>query len=113
MYALSLYDQSLQMGVNYCSKNRGMCSHLCLPTSADHWVCRCAIGYTIDPKDKKKCIGVSEFLLYTVESEIKGISLVKNDSRQVLSPLSKTSMAYSIDFHGGNSLVYNLMHILF
>ncbi|XP_027843018.2 low-density lipoprotein receptor-related protein 1 [Aphis gossypii] len=99
VYALSLYDPSLQIGINYCSKNRGLCSHLCLPTSADHWVCRCAIGYTIDPKDERKCIGVSEFLLYTVESEIKGISLIKNDSRQVLSPLSKTSMAYSIDFY--------------
>lgn len=113
VYALSLYDPSLQIGINYCSKNRGLCSHLCLPTSGDHWVCRCAIGYTIDPKDERKCIGVSEFLLYTVESEIKGISLIKNDSRQVLSPLSKTSMAYSIDFYEGKSSVNNVMYLLF
>jgi len=103
VYGLSLYDPSLQTGINYCSKNRGLCSHLCLPIAVEHWVCHCAIGYTIDPKDKKKCVGVSEFLLYTVESEIKGISLIKNDTRQVLSPLSKTSMAYSIDFYEGKS----------
>lgn len=104
VYALSIYDPTIQTGNNYCTKNRGHCSHLCLPISADDWVCRCAIGYTIDPKDKKRCIGTNEFLLYTVESEIKGISLIKNDSRQVLSPLSKTSMAYSIDFYEGNKI---------
>jgi len=102
VYALSLYDPSLQTGINYCSKNRGSCSHLCLPISPDDWVCRCTIGYTIDPKNNKKCIGVNEFLLYTVESEIKGVSLIKNNFEQVLSPLSKTSMAYSIDFYEGN-----------
>lgn len=113
VYALSLYDPSLQMGINYCSKNRGLCSHLCLAISADDWVCRCAIGYTIDPKDIKKCIGVNEFLLYTVESEIKGISLIKNDSRQVLSPLSKTSMAYSIDFYEGNVLINSIIYLYY
>lgn len=41
-------------------------------------------------------------MLYTAESEIKGVSLVKNDTRQVLSPLSKT-LAYSIDFYKGNT----------
>jgi len=102
---LSLYDPSFQTGTNYCSKNRGYCSHLCLPISADDGICRCAIGYNIDPNDKQKCIGTNEFLLYSVESEIKGLSLLKNDSRLVLSPLSKTSMAYSIDFYEGNSQV--------
>lgn len=61
------------------------------------------MGFTIDPKDKKKCVGVNEFLLYTVESEIKGVSLVKNDLKKVLIPLSKSSMAYSIDFYEGNT----------
>lgn len=90
------------MGVNNCSKNHNLCAHICLPISLDDWVCRCAIGYTIDPNDKTKCIGKNEFLLYSIESEIKGVSLVKNDLQQVLSPLSKTSMAYSIDFYKGN-----------
>lgn len=103
---MSLYDPSLQIGTNICSKNRGLCSHLCLPLSVDDWVCRCADGYTIDPKDKKKCIGTNEFLLYTMESEIKGVSLVKNDSQQVLSPLSKTSMAFSVDFYEGKSIYF-------
>lgn len=102
VHALSLYDPTIQTGVNHCSTNRGYCSHLCLPISADNWVCRCAIGYFIDPKDKNKCIDTNEFLLYSVESEIKGVSLLLNDSQQVLSPLSKTSMAYSIDFFEGN-----------
>lgn len=102
---MSLYDPSLQTGINGCSKNKGLCSHICLPISNgwDDWVCRCADGYTIDPENKKECIGASEFLLYTVESEIKGISLIKNDSNKVLSPLSKTSMAFSIDFYEGSN----------
>lgn len=112
VYALSLYDPSLQIGTNACSKNRGLCSHLCLPISVDDRVCRCANGYTIDPKNKNKCIGINEFLLYTVESEIKGVSLVKNDSQQVLSSLSKTSMAFSIDFYEGNLLFILFVSIL-
>ncbi|XP_050433383.1 low-density lipoprotein receptor-related protein 1 isoform X2 [Adelges cooleyi] len=105
VYALSLYDPSLQPDAkvrshsNFCSKHRGFCSHLCLTISAKDRVCQCATGYVIDPSDNTKCLGINEFLLYTVESEIKGVSLVKNDSRQVLSPLSKTSMATSIDFY--------------
>lgn len=99
---MNLYDPSIQVGANNCSNNRGLCSHLCLPISAFETICRCAIGFTVDPKNKNKCIGANEFLLYTVESEIKGVSLVKNDSQSVLSPLSRTSMAYSIDFYEGN-----------
>lgn len=102
---MNLYDPSSQSGIHSCSKNRGFCSHLCLPISSNDLVCRCAIGFTIDPKDKRKCIGVDEFLLYSVESEIKGVSLLKNDTQKVLSPLSKTSMAYSIDFYEGNCVI--------
>lgn len=106
VYALSLYDPSLQIGVNNCSKNRGQCSHICLPISAVDTICRCAIGFQTN---NKKCIGANEFLLYTVESEIKGVSLVKNDSQPVLSPLSKTSIAYSIDFYEG--IIEYLVHL--
>lgn len=102
VYALSLYDPSVQVGENNCSNNQGLCSHLCLPISDFETICRCAVGFTVDPKNNKKCNGANEFLLYTVESEIKGVSLVKNNSQSVLSPLSKTSMAYSIDFYEGN-----------
>lgn len=102
---MSLYDPSLQIGVNSCSKNKGLCSHICLPISADDRVCRCADSYTVNPLNKKECVGANDFLLYTVESEIKGISLIKNNSDQVLSPLSKTSMAFSIDFYEGSYFI--------
>lgn len=47
-----------------------------------------------------------------MESEIKGVSLVKNDSQQVLSPLSKSSMAYSIDFYEGNTKLIVFVSLL-
>lgn len=38
--------------------------------------------------------------------------MVKNDSQQVLSPLSKSSMAYSIDFYEGNTKLIILISLL-
>ncbi|XP_050540895.1 low-density lipoprotein receptor-related protein 1 [Daktulosphaira vitifoliae] len=100
VYALRLYDPSIQIDTNlFCSKHRGFCSHLCLPISSKDRLCQCAIGFTIDTSDNTKCIGIDEFLLYAVESEIKGVSLIINDTSPVLGPLSKTSMATSIDFY--------------
>lgn len=103
---MKLYDPSLQTGSNlFCSKHRGFCSHLCLPISSEDRICQCAIGFTIDPSDNTKCIGIDEFLLFAVESEIKGVSLTINDTRPVLGPLSKTSMATSIDFYEGIKII--------
>lgn len=55
--SLIVYDPAKQRGTNACAKNRGNCSHLCLPVSATARVCKCSIGYKNNPKDSTKCIG--------------------------------------------------------
>lgn len=97
--ALAVYDADLQKGTNACSKKNGNCSHLCLPTSETTRVCKCSTGYVADEADGARCIGYKEFLLYSINYEIRGVSLDKADaSERVLAPISRVSMAASIDF---------------
>ncbi|XP_054274081.1 low-density lipoprotein receptor-related protein 1-like [Macrosteles quadrilineatus] len=105
--SIKIYDPQSQQGENACSINRGNCSHLCLPISANKRVCRCATGYTPDPADSTKCVGTEEFLLYSINWEVKGLSLESNHTdSQVLGPISRVSMATSIDFHAGSDYIY-------
>lgn len=55
--SMIVYDPATQHGSNACAKNRGNCSHLCLPVSPTARVCQCSVGYTNDPNDVTKCIG--------------------------------------------------------
>ncbi|XP_037511191.1 low-density lipoprotein receptor-related protein 1 [Rhipicephalus sanguineus] len=98
--ALAVYDASQQTGENLCSNNNGNCSHLCLPTSQTTRVCKCTTGFLPDPSDETKCVGYAEFLLYSINYEIRGTSLVSSPtpSQRVLAPISRVSMATSIDF---------------
>lgn len=70
--ALKIYDPALQSGTNVCSINRGNCSHLCLPVSADKRVCACAAGFRPDPIDPTACTSVGSFIMYSINWEIKG-----------------------------------------
>lgn len=62
--SIKIYDPTSQVGENACSKNKGNCSHLCLPISDSERVCRCATGYSADPSDPTKCIGKLRFSSY-------------------------------------------------
>lgn len=48
---------SYVVGTNICSFNNGNCSHLCLPISKSERVCKCTLGYQVDPKNDTNCIG--------------------------------------------------------
>lgn len=64
-----------QTGSNSCAgPQRGGCEHLCLAITSTEHVCKCAIGYNIDPTYPNKCIGKSEFIFYS-NHELKGIEL--------------------------------------
>ncbi|XP_075238130.1 LDL receptor protein 1 isoform X2 [Lycorma delicatula] len=105
--SLKIYNPSIQTGENACSVNRGNCSHLCLPISETARVCRCAIGYSPDASDPTKCIGVAEFLLYSINWEVKGLSLTEGENgSQVLGPISRVSMATSVDFQADDDFIY-------
>lgn len=45
--------------------------------------------------------GIEEFLFYSISWEIRGLALDGNNDTQVLGPISRVSMASSIDFHAG------------
>ncbi|XP_029850375.2 prolow-density lipoprotein receptor-related protein 1 [Ixodes scapularis] len=98
--ALAVYDAAVQGGENACSDANGNCSHLCLPTSRSTRVCKCTTGFVPDDEDDTKCVGYAEFLLYSINYEIRGVSLVPPNSptERVLAPISRVSMATSIDF---------------
>ncbi|KAJ9584469.1 hypothetical protein L9F63_021194, partial [Diploptera punctata] len=104
--SLRIYDPELQSGTNACFKNKGNCSHLCLPVSETERVCKCTTGYMTDPADATKCIGVEEFLFYSINWEIKGLPLGGDNTTQVLGPISRVSMASSIDFHADLDYLY-------
>lgn len=97
--SLRIYDPAIQTGNNSCSVNKGGCQHLCLPLSDVHHKCQCATGYTTDPNDVTRCIGIEEFLFYSINWEIRGLALDGNNATQVLGPISRVSMASSVDFH--------------
>ncbi|RWS26912.1 prolow-density lipoprotein receptor-related protein 1-like protein, partial [Leptotrombidium deliense] len=105
--SLKVYDKQSQNGSNPCSQNNGNCSHLCLPTSNSTQVCRCAIGFEIDPKNESHCIGADVFLMYACNWGIKGVSHEPNETEDVkLPPLSKVLMATKIDFSFDHDYIF-------
>lgn len=121
MPSLRIYHSAAQSGENAClhtNSTNNKCAHLCLATSETEYVCKCAIGYNVDPNDASKCIGISDFLFYSIGHELKGINMpdtqnVKltetsedqsdsmNDDQMehVLAPISRISLATNIDYH--------------
>lgn len=111
--ALKIYDKSLQYGTNLCEIKNGNCSHLCLPVSSTKRQCKCAIGFETDSSDETKCVGEKEFLLYSWNLGIKGVSLKQTttngtifNAKSVLPPISKVVMATNVDFIFSDSYIY-------
>lgn len=107
---LKMYHPNAQTGTNACEKNKKNCQHLCFATSAVSFVCKCAIGYIVDPMDSAKCIGEKEFLLYSLGHELKGLrlndSLQLGEQTQVLGPIPRISLASNIDYHFEKDLIF-------
>lgn len=124
-----MYYAKAQFGNNSCSVNRDKCEHLCLPVSSDQYECKCSIGFFTNATDNSKCVGVPEFILYSVGHTLKGLSLELNVTEtvsefseilnfsisykidiiyllQVLGPLQKISLATNIDFHADTNYIY-------
>ncbi|KAL8579462.1 hypothetical protein ACOMHN_026827 [Nucella lapillus] len=102
--ALQVYDPTLRSGANSCSKNNGGCKQLCLPHKISRQ-CRCTSGFTLG-EDQQACIGMTSFLLYSTNTEIRGISLEPGKNDEALAPVSKISLAASVDFYAEEDLIY-------
>jgi len=106
--ALRVYNASVQVGTNACSKNNGGCSQLCIPTSQIHRTCKCTMGYSANPMNETECIGKSEFLIFSYNLGMKGISLEPNSSPDdyYLPPIHRAFRASSIDFVHRDHSIY-------
>ncbi|XP_056636916.1 low-density lipoprotein receptor-related protein 1 isoform X1 [Diorhabda sublineata] len=104
--ALRIYDPEEQKGTHICENNKSGCRHLCLPISTTSFSCQCAIGYYKDPNNSYECIGVEEFLFYSINWELHGLSLDGKNDTQVLGPISRISSATTTDYLADEDLVF-------
>ncbi|CAH0551681.1 unnamed protein product [Brassicogethes aeneus] len=104
--ALRIYDPSEQKGFHPCQLNKGGCEHLCLPTSYNGYACKCATGYSRVPKNFSRCVGVDEFIYYSLNWELQGLALDGSNETQVLGPISRVLSATSIDFDVEEDTIY-------
>lgn len=104
--ALRVYDPHEQIGIHPCGNHKQGCQHLCLPISSVYYTCKCAVGYTTHPDDPHSCVGVEEFLLYSIHWEIHGLALNGSNETQVLGPISKVSLASAVDYLYSEDLIF-------
>lgn len=104
--ALRVYDPLEQRGSHICSKNTSICQHLCIPISEKNYTCKCATGYKPDSEDLSKCVGIEEFLFFSINWELQGIPLDGTNDTQVLGPISRVSSAAAIDFVADQDLIF-------
>lgn len=111
---LRMYHPDAQRGTNPCAPHahNGGCQHLCFGLSATAYVCKCSIGYYVDPQNSSRCLGEDEFLLYSVGHELKGLrqydpaASESGEVARVLGPLSRISLASVIDYHARNDQLF-------
>ncbi|GFY45676.1 low-density lipoprotein receptor-related protein 1 [Trichonephila inaurata madagascariensis] len=107
VFGLKVYDEQLQNRSNICSFNNGNCSHLCLPISSSERVCKCTLGFHKDPQNDTNCIGTNSFVLYSSNWGVHGLALESNMADvPVLAPISRISMASSLDFYDAEEYIY-------
>ncbi|XP_078701573.1 prolow-density lipoprotein receptor-related protein 1-like isoform X3 [Branchiostoma floridae x Branchiostoma belcheri] len=110
---IKIFDSEVQTrtgptGSNPCSTNNGGCQQLCLPAGAVKKTCSCTAGYELQA-DNMKCTGLSEFILYSVHEEIRGIQLAPQQTSEpsdALSPIRGSALAVAIDFFAENDTIY-------
>lgn len=103
--ALRIYDPNEQIGESPCGENKSNCQHLCIPISSTEKICKCATGYVVDPTDPTKCVGNYDFIFYSNSWEICGLNLNGRSDFKTLGPISRVSMASSIDFLAEEDLI--------
>lgn len=111
VYSLAVFHSGAQQSKNPLANSTKKCDHLRLATSSTGYVCKCAIGYSVDPNDSSKCVGEREFLLYSIGHELRGVRLNEKQTQDdqmehVLAPIPRVSFATKIDYHHRNDLLF-------
>lgn len=81
------------------------CDHLCIPVEKS-FVCKCAIGYKTDLRDSNMCIGNDDFVIYSLGYELKGLSLVNESERELITPLQRVNLISSFDIDSNADFIY-------
>ncbi|CRL03072.1 CLUMA_CG016407, isoform A [Clunio marinus] len=83
------------------------CDHLCIPRGKSSFVCKCSIGFVIDPKDPSKCIGTDDFIIYSLGHELNGVDFKSNkSSMNLITPLQRINLISSFDVDVHRDFIY-------
>ncbi|XP_013411103.1 prolow-density lipoprotein receptor-related protein 1 [Lingula anatina] len=107
--SIKIYEEQNKTGFrkNACSKNSSGCDQLCVPVNNNVTaVCFCTAGFKLGT-DGKKCIGIRSFLLFSLETEIHGISLdlVPAPQQAAIPPISRVAVVDAVDFYAAKNYV--------
>ncbi|XP_071495091.1 low-density lipoprotein receptor-related protein 1-like [Diadema antillarum] len=105
-----MYNLTSQSGENGCKDQNGGCQQLCLPLPNNGRKCACTAGYITSKNMTTTCEGVSEFLLYSSDDTIRGLSLREpsrgNDGKDMLTPITGHMLSVAIDFQADENFIY-------
>ena len=113
----AIHDLVQPEGLNPCLKNE--CEHLCIVTSTTTdgdigtkpslgYKCACDLGFKLKP-DRKGCIRVKEFLMYSQQKFIKGKVLepVASTFNDAIPPIvSRSARFVGLDFDARQEYIY-------
>ncbi|XP_052236453.1 prolow-density lipoprotein receptor-related protein 1-like isoform X3 [Dreissena polymorpha] len=105
--ALILYDTQTRKkdSQNVCHRKNHGCSQLCLPKNLKLSSCVCTAGFSLG-KDNSNCEGITSFLLYAKETEIRGQTFLDTNQDEALPPISQIQALSAIDFHAADDMIY-------
>jgi len=74
---MKMFYADAQTGSNTCAHWAlgGGCQHLCLATSSTEHVCRCALGYDVEPNNPIGCVPRAEFIFYSIDV-LQGVEMI-------------------------------------
>lgn len=114
---MSFYDSNSDAtDLNGCflqqngNNNQRKCDHLCIPKGRLDYVCKCAIGYHADSTDSSRCISDDNFLIYSFDYEVKGLTLSFPPEQIFLTPLQRMNVISSLDVDVKDDLIFSGDH---
>ncbi|XP_043066692.1 low-density lipoprotein receptor-related protein 1 isoform X1 [Drosophila bipectinata] len=109
--SMKMFYADAQSGTNSCAGPlRGGCEHLCLATSATEHVCRCALGYDMEPTNPTRCVPRAEFIFYSIDV-LQGVEMIDPAEQfapppAALVPISRVSSASFVDYYAATDTLY-------